>query len=132
LVASVVLIALPAGSAAASPSTTSFRASGGKTYCLVSKTGIRARCDVKQRSFTVPPKPSSCIDHSWGIGAFVASSGSGQYVCTGQPLWLNPSPGQILPVGKSVKLGATQCASLKSGVRCVTVVGTGSRSRSRR
>lgn len=117
---SLLLIAMPVSSAAASAPTTSFRAPGGKTYCLVSKAGgLQARCDVKSGSFTVPPKPSTCIDHSWGIGAFFRGNAKAEYVCTGQPLWLDPDPGEILAVGKSVKLGRASCTSLKSGIRCV-------------
>ena len=116
-VACVLVLVLPVA-ATASKSTTYFRGPG-KIYCLVSKAGgPQARCDAKQRSFSVPPRPSSCIDHDWGIGALVTGKAS-DYVCTGQPLWLNPSPGEILPVGMSVQVGQALCKSLKTGIRCV-------------
>ncbi len=117
LLAAAVVVAVPA-SAAAAPKTKYFRSPDGKTYCVITKLDSgRAACDVKQHTYPVPPKPSTCIDNSWGIGAVVDPAGA-DYHCTGQPLWLNPKPGPSLAVGKSLRLGELSCKSLKGKIRC--------------
>jgi hypothetical protein len=114
----IALLLVSGSTASGAPATTNFRAAG-KIYCLLSKQGgPQARCDIKKHSYRVPPKPSTCIDHSYGIGAFILGNAKADYVCTGQPLWLNPEPGDVLAAGKSVSLGPVSCSILTSGVRC--------------
>jgi hypothetical protein len=91
----------------------SFRSPSGNIGCEM--VASFARCDIGQRSWKPPPKPSSCpLDY--GQGAGIGRSGKGYLVCAGDTA-LNPH-GTPLPYGSSSRIGSITCASASSGVTC--------------
>ena len=64
-----------------------------------------ARCDVKNHSWTAPPRPSKC-DLDWGFG-IVVSGGFANYVCAGDTVADQSAP--VLAPGGSITLGPYTC-----------------------
>ena len=78
-----------------------------------------ARCDLRQHTWTAPPKPRSCpVD--WGDGVLVSRDGRAEYVCAGDTV-ANPSAPALAP-GASITLGRYTCAVLTATVRCTNNV----------
>ena len=83
--------------AAPAQAITFFNSPSGNIGCVIGKTG--ARCDIRERSWHPPPKPSWChLD--WGQGLSIAGH-------------------QALGYGRSIQRGRFRCASRTSGIRCV-------------
>jgi hypothetical protein len=74
-----------------------------------------ARCDIKNHTWTAPPKPKYC-DVDWGFGAEVGDKGFGRYVCAGDTVALPNSP--VLSPGAGITLGRYTCAVPLTSVRC--------------
>ena len=77
-----------------------------------------ARCDIKNHTWTAPPKPKYC-DGDWGFGAAVGDKGFGGYVCAGDTVAMPNA--QVLAPGASITLGRYTCSvPLPAGVsvRC--------------
>jgi hypothetical protein len=80
-----------------------------------------ARCDIAKRTWSAPPRPSSCpLDY--GQGLEVNGSSRGRFTCAGDTA-LNPS-GTPLPYGEASKVGAFTCVSETTGMTC-TNAGSG-------
>ena len=77
--------------------------------------GGSVRCDIREHSWTAPPKPSYC-DVDWGGGLQVGSKRRGSIVCAGDTVLDLGS--QVLPYGVSSKAGPIVCDSSEAGVRC--------------
>jgi len=76
-----------------------------------------ARCDLRQRSWSPPPRPKSCPNVvDFGQGLIVSSSGPGQLVCAGDTA-LDPSA-PTLPYGTDTVVGGFRCASRTTGMTC--------------
>jgi hypothetical protein len=84
-----------------------------------------ARCDLKQKQWTLPPRPSTCpqiVD--FGQGMIVTGSGAGRLVCAGDTT-LDPSA-QVVPYGTDTVVSSFHCASRTDGVTCTdTATGHG-------
>jgi hypothetical protein len=78
--------------------------------------GGSARCDIRHRTYTLPPRPKSCPHVvNFGQGVFVAGSGTGRIVCAGDTA-LNA--GHVLAYGSSDTFGRFACTSATTGVTC--------------
>lgn len=76
-----------------------------------------ARCDILQRSWSPPPRPSSCphiVD--FGQGLVVATTGAARFVCAGDTAADPQAP--ILAYGQVDVVGPLRCASAVTGVTC--------------
>jgi hypothetical protein len=84
-----------------------------------------ARCDVAQRSWTVPPKPAHCVG-DYGAGASVSGAEKATLTCASDAV---ADPGlRVLQYGQAVSYGGVVCDSEETGMRCVnTVTGHGFR-----
>jgi hypothetical protein len=111
----IALLAVVATFAIAAPASalTLFRSPSGNIGCALDKGGVR--CDIRQRSWSPPPKPKWC-DLDWGQGLTVAKRGKGHYVCAGDTVL---GARRVLRYGKAIRRGRFRCASRRSGMRCV-------------
>lgn len=109
------------GSTAPSSSTTAapvgdhgpeqFQSPSGNIGCFVDASG--ARCDIRQRSWTPPPKPAACdLDYGQGIEV---SSDHADFVCAGDTTL---GAGPPLPFGSSSQRGVFICESASAGMTC--------------
>jgi len=90
-----------------------FRAPSSNIGCVIADG--TARCDIRARSWGVPPRPSSC-NLDYGQGLTVGRSGSGTFVCAGDTALDPRNP--VLPYGEDSRVGAVTCASREAGVTC--------------
>ena len=82
---------------------------------LSSQRGGSGRCDIREHSWTAPPKPAYC-DVDWGGGLQVGSKRRGSIVCAGDTVLDPGSP--VLGYGKASQMGSIVCRSSEAGVRC--------------
>src|SRR5436309_2781282 len=76
-----------------------------------------ARCDLRNHTWTPPPRPKSCPGFvDWGFGTEVTRRGPGHYVCAGDTVE-DPSAAAFGP-GSSVTIGRYTCTVLTTSVRC--------------
>lgn len=82
-----------------------------------------ARCDIRSRSWSPPPRPPRCpLD--WGQGVELTGAHAGQIVCAGDTT-LDPSA-PVLAYGQSSRAGPVLCQSSETGVTCTnTATGHG-------
>ncbi len=111
LAALTALLALAAPASAA----TSFHSPSGNIRCVIAKTSF-TRCDITDRDWSPPPKPSSC-EFDWGDSLRVGVRGRGRFVCVSDAV----DSGRTLDYGESIKRGRFRCSSRTSGMRCVNV-----------
>jgi hypothetical protein len=114
----LLLVALAATLLAAAPSAsaaTFFETPSHNIGCVISKSG--ARCDIRVREWTPPPKPASCpVD--WGNGLTVGRRGVAHFVCAGDTVLGGK---RVLGYRKSIRRGRFRCTSRRNGVRCVNL-----------
>ena len=92
--------------------TSFFVTPSGNIDCAV--TATYARCDIGDRTWSAPPKPTDCpLDY--GNGAVVDSTGA-RLSCAGDTL-LHVTT-NVLPYGHGVQDGQVLCVSQPAGVRC--------------
>ena len=98
-----------------------FRSPTGNIGCVIAE-GI-ARCDIRDRSWSPPPRPRSCSDETdYGQGLIVGTSGRAHFVCAGDTA-LNPN-GSALPYGRDTEVDGLTCHSATDGITCRST-GTG-------
>jgi hypothetical protein len=85
----------------------------GNIACSMSTREVR--CDVAQRSWTLPDKPASCTA-DFGAGTVLAGTGKGALSCASDSV-AAPSL-QVLGYGTAVWADGVLCSSRESGVRC--------------
>jgi uncharacterized protein DUF6636 len=75
-----------------------------------------ARCDIRERSWTPPPKPQYCIKAGvdWGGGVAVAAHRA-SIVCAGDTVLGGPG---LLPYRSSAQRGTILCVSRVAGMTC--------------
>jgi uncharacterized protein DUF6636 len=118
--ATVVLVAgVPAAGAGDHTATglqsfTQFRSPSGNIGCVIGRQG-GARCDIRNRDWSPPPKPASCM-LDWGFGLTVERRGRGRFVCAGDTVL---GQGRRLAYGEAIRRGRFRCVSRQSGMRCV-------------
>jgi len=74
-----------------------------------------ARCDIREHTWAVPPKPASC-DLDWGQGIQMSGSTLAQFVCAGDTA-LDPAS-TVLAYGQRARQGSFVCESAAAGVTC--------------
>ena len=94
-----------------------FSSPTGNIGCSMADDGVR--CDVRERSWSPPPKPGNC-QLDWGQGVSVGSGEAG-YVCAGDTTLGGT---QVLQYGESSEVGGFVCESSEAGMRCENT-GTG-------
>jgi Family of unknown function (DUF6636) len=107
-VAACLVVAAPAGAA------TFFENPNHNIGCVIDGK-IGARCDVREHTWTPPPKPASCpVD--WGFGLTVGTRGVARWVCAGDTVFGGK---RVLGYRKSIVKGRFKCTNYRNGVRCV-------------
>jgi hypothetical protein len=92
-----------------------FKSPTGNIGCMI--IADTARCDLKTKSWTLPPRPSNCPDIvDFGQGAIVADGRPGHLVCAGDTT-LDPSA-KTLAYGTNTSVGGFTCQSRTGGVTC--------------
>ena len=91
----------------------SFQTPTGNIGCVVAS-GI-ARCDIKQHTWTPPPKPANC-NLDYGNGLTLDVQGPARVSCAGDTV-LDPSA-RVLPYGQRTRQGSIVCDSEQAGVTC--------------
>jgi len=92
-----------------------FQSPSGNIGCVI--IAGTARCDLKQRSWSPPPRPKSCPDIvDFGQGLIVLASGPGRLVCAGDTA-LDPSA-QTLAYNTDTVVGGFRCESRTTGMLC--------------
>jgi hypothetical protein len=90
-----------------------FQTPSGNIGCMMDATG--ARCEIRRRSWSPPPRPADCpLD--WGRSMHVQASGRAGFVCAGDTV-LDPAA-PVLPYGVASQLGPMSCASQRDGMYC--------------
>jgi hypothetical protein len=97
----------------------SFESPSGNIGCDI--VGGVARCDIVRRSWSPPPRPSSCPNEvNFGQGLEVGRSGAGRFVCAGDTA-MNPSA-PPLAYGSASQVGLFACLSRTTGMTCTNRV----------
>jgi hypothetical protein len=92
----------------------SFKSPSGNIGCVLGKRdGVR--CDIREKSWKPPPKPSWC-DVDWGGGVQVGRRHRASFVCAGDTVL---GADRTLGYGKSIRRGRFECFSRTTGMRCV-------------
>jgi Family of unknown function (DUF6636) len=115
-----------ASTTAATPSTTvpaapprhlrGFQSPSQNIGCYMSaQFGGNVRCDIRERSWTPPPKPANC-ELDWGQGVAFHGSGKAGVVCAGDTTLDKTAP--VLAYGQTSQAGPVQCHSAEAGVTC--------------
>lgn len=84
----------------------------------------RARCDIKDRTWSPGPRPSGCsTETDFGQGLDVQTTGEGEVVCAGDTT-LNPGA-PVLQYGQDSQTGGFTCFSRQAGMTCRNAGGHG-------
>ena len=95
---------------------TQFQTPSHNIGCYMSKQeGGSVRCDIREHSWTAPPKPAFC-DVDWGGGVQVGPKRRASIVCAGDTVLDLKSP--VLDYGQGSRAGKILCASGQAGMRC--------------
>ncbi|BBY23645.1 DUF6636 domain-containing protein [Mycobacterium stomatepiae] len=85
---------------------------GGNIGCEIYD--FQARCDIKEYSFTPPPKPADC-PLNWGNALVVREDQPGQFACHIDSAF---GDGPMLAVGNTQTVGPMSCTNTPSGIQC--------------
>jgi hypothetical protein len=92
-----------------------FKSPSGNIGCMI--IGGGARCDIRQRTWSPPPRPARCPNIvDFGQGLAVDRSGSARFVCAGDTV-MDPSA-TVLPYNTDTVVGEVSCASSANGMSC--------------
>jgi len=110
--AALSLVLLPGSASAAKYK--QFTTPSGNIGCIMG--GGAVRCDIREKSWEAPPKPSYC-DVDWGFGVAVGRKGPANFVCAGDTVF---EPGEpVLDYGERQIKNRFRCTSKQKGMRCV-------------
>ena len=91
---------------------TAFSSPTDNIHCSLEDTFVR--CDVREWTYALPPKPASCkLD--WGSVLVLPLTGSSQFDCVGDSI--GPTPLR-LQYGKAIRAGDLACSMAKAGITC--------------
>jgi uncharacterized protein DUF6636 len=96
---------------------TFFHSPSGNIRCVIDRTSI-TRCDITNRDWSPPPKPSSC-EFDWGNSLGLGIRGRGRFLCVSDAV----DRGRTLNCGDAIRRGRFRCRSRVSGMRCTNVLG---------
>jgi hypothetical protein len=75
-----------------------------------------ARCDIRQRDWSPPPEPKSCIKFGVDYGqGLVVGPNHAEFVCAGDTVLGGPG---LLGYGHSARRGSIFCVSRSAGITC--------------
>jgi hypothetical protein len=95
---------------------TSFQLPSHNIGCYMStQFGGNVRCDIRDRTWTPPPKPANC-ELDWGQGVAFHGNGKAGIVCAGDTTLDKTAP--VLDYGSTSRSGPIQCHSSQAGVTC--------------
>ena len=120
-----LMLALMAGSSAASAEAFYFKTPSGNIYCSYDDNDGQAyvRCDIKSYTPTTRKRPADC-DLDWGFAfAIGAKDKRGSILCAGDTV-INPQA-EALPYGTSWKRKGITCSIEETGVTCTNRSGHG-------
>jgi hypothetical protein len=123
-VASVVAAMSPR-IAAAQSAMAGFKTPSGNVYCLLEtpENDNGLRCDVRQVTGRLPPKPASC-QFAWGKSFEIIPKGSvGTRICVSDTVYDPSLP--ILAYGARWTEGGFVCKSAEAGLTCTNAAGHG-------
>jgi len=108
------LCALALAGAVSAHAFVQFKSPSGNIGCVLDKRdGVR--CDIREKSWAAPPKPSWC-DVDWGGGVQVGRRKRASFVCAGDTVL---GADRTLSYGSSIRRGRFECFSRRTGMRCV-------------
>jgi hypothetical protein len=90
-----------------------FATPSGNIACLMRADEVR--CDVLERTWTLPPKPADC-DLDFGNGVLLVSAGPARLSCIGDTVADPALP--KLAYGQAVRYAGVVCVSRETGLRC--------------
>ena len=109
-----VLCATALVGAAAAQALVQFASPSGNIGCVLARAdGVR--CDIREKEWRAPPKPSWC-DVDWGGGVQVGRRKRASFVCAGDTVL---GADRTLAYGSSIRRGRFECFSRRTGMRCV-------------
>ena len=98
-----------------------FTSPSGNIGCILADGTVR--CDVAERVWAPPPRPSGCPDFTdYGQGITLGTTGRASFVCAGDTTL---GSGPALPYGQFEAGGGVSCSSESSGMRCSNSDGHG-------
>lgn len=98
-----------------------FTSPSGNIGCILADGMVR--CDVAERDWAPPPRPSDCPDFTdYGQGLTLGTTGRASFVCAGDTTL---GSGPALPYGQFEAGGGVSCTSEPSGMRCSNSDGHG-------
>jgi hypothetical protein len=75
-----------------------------------------ARCDIRDRDWSPPPEPKSCIKFGVDYGqGLVVGPNNAEFVCAGDTVLGGPG---LLGYGHSARRGSIFCVSRSAGITC--------------
>ncbi len=90
-----------------------FASPTGNITCSITDAG--ARCDVVERSWTLPPRPAGCTG-AYGTGAVLEPGRPAELSCAGDVL--DTAGVGVLAYGRAVRYAGITCSSRETGVLC--------------
>lgn len=93
-------------------SLTGFTSPTGNIGCYIDQTSVR--CDIGERDWQPPSKPSSCPG-DFGQGITMKAGGAPEFVCANDSAL---SAGDPLPYGQSIAAGLLRCESAATDMTC--------------
>ncbi len=94
-------------------SLTSFQVPSHNIGCELAE-GV-TRCDIKERTWAVPPKPANC-DLDWGQGIEMSGNDNPTFVCAGDTAL--DETATVLVYGQRSRQGSIVCDSEQAGMTC--------------
>ena len=86
----------------------------GNIGCYIDTT--YARCDIRDRTWSPPPRSASCPDYTdWGQGVQLHVGSPAGFVCAGDTALMSGDP---LPYGDKIVAGSIECTSTPDGISC--------------
>lgn len=93
---------------------TFFTSPSGNISCIIDAESVR--CDIRERDWAPPAKPSSCNENiGFGQGIRLSAGQEPEFVCAGDTTF---GAGKPLAYGDTIVAGALECTSEESGIEC--------------
>ena len=93
---------------------TPFSSPSGNIGCYIDPEMVR--CDIRERDWSPPPKPSACPDDTgWGQGIQLSVGQPADFVCAGDTALTTANP---LAYGDKMVAGSIECTSSSASITC--------------